>query len=303
MAIIVTQHLTKKFRDLVAVDDVNLEIAEGECFGFLGANGAGKTSLIRMIIAVSPPTRGVIQVLGKDLRECSREVKAMMGVVPQLDNLDEDLTVFQNLTTFARYFSIPKDEAHRRSIEALSLFQLQDKSKSRIRELSGGMRRRLLLARGLINHPRILVLDEPSIGLDPQAKHLVWRALSKLKNQGVTQLLCTQNMEEAATLCDRVTIMHQGKILAQDSPRALVSAYIGDEVLEIEVNSGSRDKTIAALSASGFDFADTGNTIQVFHTTRDKLAEALADLPGKVRDRRANLEDVFFGLTGRALTE
>lgn len=303
MAIIVTQHLTKKFKDLVAVDDVNLEIEEGECFGLLGANGAGKTTLIRMITAVSPPTRGEIWVLGKELKKYPRQVKAMLGVVPQMDNLDEDLTVLQNLTTFARYFSIPKDEARRRSVEVLSLFQLEDKSKSRIRELSGGMKRRLLLARGLINQPRILILDEPSIGLDPQAKHLVWQALSKLKNEGVTQLLCTQNMEEAATLCDRVTIMHLGKILTQDTPQALVARYVGDEVLEIEVNLGSRDRIIEVLASGGFDFSDAGNTIQVFHTSSDRLAEALVDFTGKLRERRATLEDVFFGLTGRALNE
>jgi len=303
MAIIVTHHLTKNFKDLLAVDDVNLEIEEGECFGLLGPNGAGKTTLIRMIIAASPPTRGDIWVLGKDLKEHPREVKAMLGVVPQIDNLDEDLTVFQNLTTFARYFAIPKDEAHRRSTEILSLFQLEDKSKSHIRELSGGMKRRLLLARGLINKPKILILDEPSIGLDPQAKHLVWQALIKLKDEGVTQLLCTQNMEEAAVLCDRVTIMHLGKVLTQDSPEALVSRYVGDEVLEIEVNSGSRDRISEVLTKGGFDFTDAGHMIQVFRSNREELAEALVDFTGELRERRATLEDVFFGLTGRALNE
>jgi len=303
MAIIVTHHLSKKFKDLVAVDDVDMEIEEGECFGLLGPNGAGKTSLIRMITAASPPTNGNIWVMGKNLKEYPREVKAMLGVVPQIDNLDEDLTVFQNLTTFARYFSIPKDEARRRSTEVLSLFQLEDKSKSHIRELSGGMKRRLLLARGLINKPRILILDEPSIGLDPQAKHLVWQALSKLKNEGVTQLLCTQNMEEAATLCDRVMIMHLGKVLTQDSPQALVSRYVGDEVFEIEINSASRDRIIEVLNSNGFEFSDAGNSIQVFRSSRDKLAVALANFPEKIRERRATLEDVFFGLTGRALNE
>ena len=165
------------------------------------------------------------------------------------------------------------------------------------------MKRRLLLARGLINKPRILILDEPSIGLDPQAKHLVWQVLSKLKDEGVTQLLCTQNMEEAATLCDRVTIMHLGKVLTQDSPQALVARYVGDEVLEIEVNSGSRDGIIEVLTSGGFDFADAGTTIQVFHSSRDKLAGALVNFPERLRERRATLEDVFFGLTGRALNE
>ncbi|MFC1977321.1 ABC transporter ATP-binding protein [Chloroflexota bacterium] len=303
MAIIVTEHLTKKFKDLVAVDDVSLEIEEGECFGLLGPNGAGKTSLIRMITAVSPPASGAIRVMGKDLKVYPRQVKAMLGVVPQIDNLDVDLTVIQNLTTFARYFSIPKDEAYRRSLEVIDLFQLDDKRNSRIRELSGGMKRRLLLARGLINRPKILILDEPSIGLDPQARHLVWRKLGELKAQGVTQLLCTQNMEEAAILCDRVTIMHLGKVLTQDSPQALVARYAGDEVLEVEVNSGDRDKIIEKLTGCGLDLVDAGDTIQVFHTSREVLTVKLGDYAERLRQRPATLEDVFFKLTGRTLVE
>jgi len=236
MAIIKTKNLTKKFKDLLAVDDVNLEVEEGECFGLLGPNGAGKTSLIRMITAVSPPPQGDIWVLGNDLRVYSRQVKAILGVVPQLDNLDPDLTVLQNLMTFARYFNIPKNEAYRRSMELLSLFELENKRNSHIRELSGGMKRRLLLARGLINIPKIIVFDEPTIGLDPQAKYLVWHKLTELKSQGVTQLICTQNMEEATVLCDRVAIMHQGKILSLDAPRKLISRYVGNEVWEIEVD-------------------------------------------------------------------
>jgi lipooligosaccharide transport system ATP-binding protein len=303
MAVIETRNLTKKFKELVAVDGVNLEIEEGECFGLLGPNGSGKTTLIRMITAVSPPTGGEIRVLGKDLKSHSRQTKAALGVVPQIDNLDDDLTVLQNLTTFARYFAIPTDEAKRRSLEILELFQLEEKSDSHLRELSGGMKRRLLLARGLINQPRIFILDEPTVGLDPQAKHLVWRKLFDLKSQGVTQLLCTQNMEEAATLCDRVAIMHLGKIVSQDSPRALISSYVGDEVLEIALDFEDRVKIIEGLTASQIDFVDAGNIIQVFHTSRDDLAGVLADLPARLRQRTATLEDVFFGLTGRALIE
>ncbi len=303
MAIIETKNLTKKFKDLVAVDGVNLEIEEGECFGLLGPNGSGKTTLIRMITAVSPPTAGDIRVLGKDLKSHSRQVKAILGVVPQIDNLDEDLTVLQNLTTFARYFAIPQDEAKRRSLEVLSLFQLEEKRDSRIRELSGGMKRRLLLARGLINQPKIMILDEATIGLDPQAKHLVWQKLIELKAQGVTQLLCTQNMEEAATLCDRVAVMHLGKILSQDSPQALVSRYVGDEALGIEVNSGNRGKIIEELTSSRLDFVDAGDIIQVFHTSRDELMRALVNFPERLRQRPTTLEDVFFKLTGRTLVE
>jgi lipooligosaccharide transport system ATP-binding protein len=219
MAIVKTANLTKKFKELVAVDNVSLEVEEGECFGLLGPNGAGKTSLIRMITAVSPPSEGDIWVDGNDLAKYPRQVKAILGVVPQLDNLDPDLNVLQNLLTFARYFAIPRGEAYRRSLEILNLVQLEDKLNSRINELSGGMKRRLLIGRGLINLPKILILDEPSIGLDPQAKHMVWQKLKELKSQGITQLLCTQNMEEAARLCDRVAVMHQGRVMVIGTPQ------------------------------------------------------------------------------------
>jgi lipooligosaccharide transport system ATP-binding protein len=287
----------------LAVDDVNLEVEEGECFGLLGPNGAGKTSLIRMIIAVSPPTRGDIQVLGNDLKTHSRQVKAILGVVPQLDNLDPDLTVLQNLTTFARYFDIPKNEAYQRSMEVLSLFELKNKRNNHIRELSGGMKRRLLLARGLINMPQILVLDEPTIGLDPQGKYLVWHKLTELKSQGVTQLVCTQNMEEATVLCDRVAIMHQGKILSLGTPRGLISRYVGNEVWEIEVNPGERDKTVKDLESRGLDFEEVGGKIHVFHVEADEMTRGLVNFAERVRRRPATLEDVFFRLTGRSLVE
>lgn len=297
MAVIKTVNLTKKFKELVAVDNVNLEIEDGECFGLLGPNGAGKTSLIRMITAVSPPTNGNIWIMDKDLTKFHREVKAILGVVPQMDNLDPDFTVLQNLTSFSRYFAIPKSEAYRRSHEVLKLFQLEEKQSSRIRELSGGMKRRLLLARGLINQPRIMILDEPTIGLDPQAKHLVWQKLKQLKSQGVTQLLCTQNMEEAALLCDRVAIIHLGKIIAIDAPSELISRYVGNTILEIKLTSVQKDRTINELTSHRFEFEEVGDMIQVFHF-EDKN---LTNLRG--RPRPGTLEDVFFKLTGRSLME
>jgi len=303
MAIIKTKNLTKKFKDLLVVDDVNLEVEEGECFGLLGPNGAGKTSLIRMITAVSPPTKGDIWILGNDLGTYSRQVKAILGVVPQLDNLDEDLTVLQNLMTFARYFDIPKNEAQRRSMEVLSLFELQNKCNSQIRELSGGMKRRLLLARGLINMPKIMVLDEPTIGLDPQAKYLVWHKLTELKSQGVTQLICTQNMEEATVLCNRVAIMHQGKILSLDTPQELISRYVGNEVWEIELDSEERDRTVKELESRGLDFERVGGKIHVFHIEAEESISGLVSSLGRLRRRPATLEDVFFRLTGRSLAE
>ena len=303
MVIIKTQNLSKKFKDLLAVDSVNLEIEESECFGLLGPNGAGKTSLIRMIIAVSPPTQGDIWVLGKDLKTYARQAKAIIGVVPQIDNLDSDLEVLQNLLTFSRYFDIPKDEARRRAMEVLRLFELESKLKSKIGELSGGMKRRLLLARGLINMPKILVLDEPTIGLDPQAKYLVWHKLTELKSQGVTQLLCTQNMEEAAVLCDRVAIMHFGKILNVDTPKNLIYKYIGKEVWEIGVNSDEREKTTKELERRGLDFENVVGGIHVFHVETEEQVGGLSLPIGKLRRRPATLEDVFFRLTGRSLIE
>jgi lipooligosaccharide transport system ATP-binding protein len=297
MAIIKTSNLTKKFKELVAVDNINLEIEEGECFGLLGPNGAGKTSLIRMITAVSPITYGDIWVAGKDLKRYPREVKAILGVVPQIDNLDEDLTVIQNLRTFARYFAIPKDEAFRRSLEILRSMQLEEKRDNKIDELSGGMKRRLLIGRGLVNAPEILILDEPSIGLDPQARYMVWQKLRELKAQGVTQLLCTQNMEEAARLCDRVAIIHQGRIIDTDTPQSLVSRYMGQQVWEIDLVSTERDTIISELESRQLEFEEFSGIIHVFPTDDSPLE----GIPGVAR--AATLEDVFFKLTGRLLVE
>jgi lipooligosaccharide transport system ATP-binding protein len=303
MVIIKVSNLVKKFKDLVAVNNVSLEIYQGECFGLLGPNGAGKTTLIRMITAVSPPTAGDIQVLDKDLRTHAREVKAVLGVVPQADNLDVDLTVLQNLLTFARYFDIPVIEARRRSLEVLKLFQLEEKQKSTMNELSGGMKRRLLIARGLINQPRVIVLDEPTIGLDPQAKYLVWRKLAELKSQGITQLLCTQNMEEATALCDRVAIMNQGKILSLDTPQALISRYAGDEVWEVPVTEAEKVAIARTLKGRSIDFEEVGDRIFIFHADSNPSLAELLQNSSRVKKRPATLEDVFFRLTGRSLLE
>jgi lipooligosaccharide transport system ATP-binding protein len=297
MAIIQTSHLTKRFKKLVAVDNVDLSVEEGECFGLLGPNGAGKTTLIRMITAVSPPTDGDIRVDGMDLKKNPRQVKAILGVVPQIDNLDEDLNVLQNLRTFARYFAIPGDEALRHSLDILKDVQLEDKISAKIDELSGGMKRRLLIGRGLINNPRILILDEPSIGLDPQAKHMVWHKLKELKSRGVTQLLCTQNMEEAAFLCRRVAVMHQGRIIVIGSPPELVSRYIGERIWEIEFEPDERDGLVAELRRRELEFEEAADVLYISRF-KDSQVEGL---PGKVRP--ATLEDVFFKLTGRSLLE
>ena len=296
MAIIRTENLTRKYRDLVAVDNLSLVVEEGECFGLLGPNGAGKTTLIRMITAVSPPTSGSIWVDGRDISRHPREVKKLLGVVPQVDNLDPDLTVIQNLMTFARYFEIPRQVARQRAFEVLSLFQLEDKKGSRIRELSGGMKRRLLIARGLINRPRIIILDEPTIGLDPQARHLVWQKLKELKADGVSEVLCTQNMEEAQLLCDRLAIMHQGRVLETGTPRALISQLTGERVWEVDTTAG--DGIIAELKRNGLEYEESDGILKIFHLVDEELAERI-----KARPRTATLEDVFFRLTGRSLVE
>jgi len=303
MSVIKTRNLTKKFKDLVAVDSLDLDIEEGEIFALLGPNGAGKTTLVRMITAVSPPTSGGIWILDKDLSRYPRQIKARFGVIPQLDNLDPELTVIHNLTTFARYFNIPRDEARRRSLEVLHLFKLEAKTNSKIKELSGGMRRRLLLARSLINTPRIIILDEPTIGLDPQSKYLVWQKLKELRQQGVTQLLSTQNMDEATALSDRVAVMHQGRILALGTPGELVERHVGRTLLEIQVRDGEREAILSEMASRRLDYEDAAGIIQVFHSDADKLAAELGGFSWNLWSRLATLEDVFFRLTGRALVE
>ncbi|MCI0850350.1 MAG: ATP-binding cassette domain-containing protein, partial [Chloroflexi bacterium] len=229
--IIHARNLVKRFGDLVAVDAIDLSVREGECFGLLGPNGAGKTSTVRMITCVSPVTAGELTVAGMDVAREPRRIKAILGVVPQDNNLDPDLTVWQNLAVYARYFDIPAEVARPRAEEMIELFQLADRRDEIVDKLSGGMQRRLIIARALINEPRILILDEPTAGLDPQARHLVWQKLRYLRSQGVTLLLTTHYMEEATHLCDRLVIMHLGKILAQGAPADLIERHVGRQVI------------------------------------------------------------------------
>ena len=301
--VIHTEKLVKRFRDLLAVDNVALDVKEGECFGLLGPNGAGKTTLIRMLIGFSPPTGGEVRVFGEDIQTHARQIKAQIGVIPQLDNLDPDLSVRENLATFARYFDIPRRAALSRSEEVLALFELTEKTNSRIAELSGGMKRRLMIARGLINQPRLLVLDEPTVGLDPQAKYLVWRKLFELRSQGVTQLLSTQNMEEATVLCDRVAIMNQGQILSLDKPATLVAKYVGDTVWEVHTDFWDKDNVRQVLRDGGFEFDDAGDRFQLFHIPSAAALKRLDSIKSRLSSRPATLEDVFFNLTGRMLQE
>ena len=304
MSFIEVRGAVKRFGPVVAVNRVDLDVEAGECFGLLGPNGAGKTSLVRMIIAASPIREGSIKIDGKDIVKCPREIKAILGVVPQQDNLDPDLTVLENLTTFARYFDLPGSEAKKRAMANLQLFELQDRRRSKIEELSGGMKRRLIIARALINQPKLLILDEPTVGLDPQAKHLVWRKLASLKGQGVTQLLCTQNMDEAAYLCDRLAVMNEGKIIALGPPAELVAEFGGLQILEARLQSGDRrDMVVSQLREQGFEWQEIEDTFYIFQRDGQVMGP---DLQGELvvqNQHVPTLEDVFLRLTGRALRE
>jgi lipooligosaccharide transport system ATP-binding protein len=306
-AIISARRLVKRFGELTAVNGIDFDVFAGECFGFLGPNGAGKTSTIRMITCVSPITGGELLVDGLDVRRDGRHIKARLGVVPQEDNLDPDLPVRQSLFVYARYFDIPAPVARQRIDEVLALFQLQDRAHEVVDNLSGGMKRRLSIARALLNQPKILVLDEPTTGLDPQARHLVWQKLRLLKTQGVTMLLSTHNMEEAAHLCDRIVIMHLGRILAQGRPSDLVTHHVGEEVLELEATSQA-EKTLAVERLAALDGVSVEDVEDVLFVLGlgphgPHLAAELLREGQHAHLRRATLEDVFLRLTGRGLTE
>jgi len=301
--VIEAEGLSKKFGDIVAVNNINFHVDKGECFGFLGPNGAGKTTTMKMVNCVLPLTAGKLTVAGMDVTGQAREIKKMIGVAPQEDNLDPDFTVFHNLMVYARYFDIPKEEARKRADELLRFVQLEEKSKVLIDQLSAGMKRRLILARALINEPQILILDEPTTGLDPQARHLIWDKIRSLQKQGVTIVLTTHYMEEAAQLCDRTVIMDNGKIIEEGKPSELIKKHVGEEVLEV-----AYDEEVLKFLQNAFPDARldvVGDRIQVFtNQPRGVFAQILSKFDFKaamIRD--ANLEDVFLKLTGRRLRE
>jgi lipooligosaccharide transport system ATP-binding protein len=303
-AFITAKDLTKKYGDLTAVDRISFEIQEGECFGFLGPNGAGKTSTVRMIHCVSPVTSGTLTVKGMPAHIDNRAVKMMTGVIPQEITLDNDLTVTENLAIFAKFFDIPGREAKKRIAELLKFVELEAKRSSKIDELSTGMKRRLLVARALLNQPKLIIADEPTTGLDPQARHLIWQRLRQLKAQGTTLILTTQYMEEAQQLCDRIVIMHQGKILREGLPPKLVEEEIGREVIEIRINKDEDERLIGRLAPFACGHERVGDTLYFYcrdgHDILKKLVEL--DLPN-TWTRPASLEDVFLKLTGRGLIE
>ena len=297
------KNLTKKFGSLVAVDSVNFESVKGESFGFLGPNGAGKTTTMKMIQAVSPLTEGKLTVAGIDVTEQGREIKGIIGVAPQVDNLDPDFTVFQNLTVYARYFDVPKEKAKAKADELLRFMQLDEKRDVVITALSGGMRRRLILARALMNEPQILILDEPTTGLDPQARHLIWTKIRNLQKQGVTVISTTHYMDEAAQLCDRIIIMDHGKIIEKGKPSDLVKEQVGEEVLEVLYSEEAMSCLKQHFPDAQFDIV--GDRIQVFaNKPRGVLTMVLKEASFKgalIRD--SNLEDVFLKLAGRSLRD
>ncbi|MBI3953769.1 MAG: ATP-binding cassette domain-containing protein [Chloroflexi bacterium] len=294
--------LVKRYRDLVAVAGLDFQVQPRECFGLLGPNGAGKTTIVRLVSCVSPVSAGSLLVLGMDVSSHGHRIKARLGVVPQEPNLDPELSTLQNLLVYARYFDIPAAEARSRAWQALELWQLTEKARSKIDSLSGGMKKRALLARGLINQPELLVLDEPTLGLDPQARHLVWQRLRLLKAQGVTTLLSTNNMEEAALLCDRLLILHRGRVLAVGVPADLVAEHVGREVYELGLD-GESDGTRRLLTQQGLAWEDVGDTVYVFRRDGQALAPEMLARARRVHRRPATLEDVFLRLTGRGLQE
>jgi lipooligosaccharide transport system ATP-binding protein len=297
------RNLTKKYGDFLAVDNVDFEVLKGECCGFLGPNGAGKTTTINMIHCVLPPTSGELIVAGINVAEKPRIIKNMIGVAPQEDNLDPDFSVSDNLLVYSRYFDIPKAKALERADYLLKFFQLEEKRNVIIDQLSTGMKRRLILARALINEPQILLLDEPTTGLDPQGRHIVWDEIRALKKQGVTIILTTHYMDEAAALCDRTLIMDYGKIIEEGTPTMLVKRHVGEEVLEIDYDEETMQMLRERFPKARFEVL--GDRLHVFTTEpHGVFTEFLETFPLKnAAIRNANLEDVFLKLTGRGLRE
>jgi len=302
--LIKAENLVKAYGDFPAVDGISFEIREGECFGFLGPNGAGKTTTVRMIHCVSPLTSGSIVVAGLPASPDNRAIKAMTGVIPQEITLDIDLTVSENLMVFSRFFDIPRREARSRVDELLAFVELEAKRDSKIDQLSTGMKRRLLVARALLNRPRLIIADEPTTGLDPQARHLIWQRLRQLKAQGTTLILTTQYMDEAQQLCDRLVVMDKGRIFKEGVPQRLIEDEIGREVIEIRIDAREDARLVAELGGAACGHERVGDTLYFYcrdgHDMRKRLAEM--DLPTVVH-RPATLEDVFLKLTGRSLIE
>jgi lipooligosaccharide transport system ATP-binding protein len=305
--LIYARGLVKRFGSFTAVDGIDFDLTRGEAFGFLGPNGAGKSSTMRMIGCVSPPTAGELSILGMDPVAQGREIRARLGVVPQEDTLDVELTVRENLLVYGRYFGLPRDLIHERTAQLLEFVQLSDRAVDQVEPLSGGMKRRLTIARSLINEPDILLLDEPTTGLDPQARHVVWDRLFRLKQRGVTLVLTTHYMDEAEQLCDRLVVMDGGKIAASGSPRALIRQYSTPEVLELRFDPADHQQAAEKVAAVPTQRLEVlADRILLYVTDGEAALAAVHGLglePVTSLVRRSTLEDVFLRLTGRQLGE
>jgi lipooligosaccharide transport system ATP-binding protein len=298
--------LEKRFGDFVAVDGIDFAVHQGESFGFLGPNGAGKTSTMRMIGAVSPVSGGSLEVLGLDPMLEGPKLRSRLGVVPQENNLDEELTVYDNLMMYGRYFDLDRATIKERIDELLHFVQLEDKRNAKINALSGGMKRRVTIARGLINEPDLFILDEPTTGLDPQARHVLWDRLYRLKQQGVTLLITTHYMDEAEQLCDRLVVMDKGEIVAEGSPKELIETYTPKDVVELRFPVG----VLETITGQVEDLSDRTEVLAdralVYTDDAERTiatVQALGLAPETVLARRSTLEDVFLRLTGRTLVD
>jgi lipooligosaccharide transport system ATP-binding protein len=307
VTVVEAKNLSKRFGTVLAVRGISFEVRAGECFGFLGPNGAGKTTTMKMIYCAARPTEGVLRVFGLDVRHHPRRIKQRIGVVHQATTLDEALTVRENLLVYGRYYGLSWAEAARRAEELLRFVELQHRAHERIPRLSGGTQRRLMIARALISDPSLLILDEPTTGLDPQARHAVWERLRQLKRAGITQILTTHYMEEAEQLCDRVAIVDGGRIVAEGPPRELVERYAGREVVEVQLApDGPAAAVVDRLRALAEAHEVTGDRVLLHTRDGERLVHQVRtlDLPIEgVALRRATLEDVFLRLTGRRLRE
>lgn len=300
--IIYAKDLVKTYNKEQVVKEISFSIIPGECFGFLGPNGAGKTTVIKMIYCFSPVTSGELFVLGMDVKKDDRKIKNLLGVVPQEDNLDPDLTVLENLIAYGRYFNIDSKTAKERALELLEFVQLTEKRKSFIKELSGGMKRRLMIGRSLISRPEMLILDEPTTGLDPQQRRLVWEKLRQLKKAGVTIVLSTHYMEEASYLCDSVALMDKGEILIKGEPESLIRQEMGTKCVELVANKPQIAEVVERLKGTEIDYKVIGETLYIFSKDGEPILPLFVGTNyDRLIHRKATLEDLFLKLTGRGL--
>jgi lipooligosaccharide transport system ATP-binding protein len=306
MDLIVVKNLVKQFGDFTAVNGINFSVKQGESFGLLGPNGAGKSSTMRIIGATSQRTSGEVLILGKDPEQAGPQIRAHLGVVPQQDNLDEELTCAENLYIYGRYFGLPKITVKNKINELLEFAQLLDKKNSKVKSLSGGMKRRLTIARALVSDPDILMLDEPTTGLDPQARHILWDRLFRLKEKGVTLLITTHHMDEAEQLCDRLMVMDKGEIMAEGSPSELIKKYSTKEVLEVRFGSERNSQMVEQLQSFADRLEELPDRLLLYTESGEELLAKIVAAnihPNTSLVRRSSLEDVFLRLTGRSLIE